>query len=92
MQTYTSQNQSLRLLSERQVAGRLGLTSQQFVDVSETYGFPSEVYLTKNVWGWLEHEIDDYIDLQVWHRDSRIAESQEAEYQKLIGQRLTNEG
>lgn len=66
--------QKIQLLSERETAKRLGLTRQQFIDLQEAnVDFPVEVNLSDQASGWVEHEIDDYLDLRIWHRDRRIA-------------------
>lgn len=83
MTTLISHDQQVRLLSEREVARRLGLTSQQFIDLTEkNIGFPGEVYLAPDLWAWVEHEVEEYIDLQIWRRDQKKAAWEEAQYQK----------
>lgn len=85
MQMYAPHDRPARLLSERQVADRLGLTRQQFIDLNEGCSdFPVEVVLTPQHSGWVEHEIDDYLDLMIWHRDRQIAKHAESKWQEEL--------
>ena len=66
-------NQCLRLLSDRQVAYRLGIATQEFVTLEmDCSHFPRPVELTPEICCWVEQEVDDYIDRLIWRRNQRL--------------------
>jgi predicted DNA-binding transcriptional regulator AlpA len=87
MAIQTLHHQPVRLLSDRQVAHRLGITSLEFDTLSmEARDFPEPVELTPEISNWIEHEIDDYIDMRIWRRNQKQDRYEEARSAESLDQ------
>jgi len=77
------------LLSWSQVAQRLGLTPKDVAAFDEYYleAIPFPVELAPGLSRWLEHEIDDYINCQILHRNTMFVMDvlEPGQLEKLVG-------
>jgi predicted DNA-binding transcriptional regulator AlpA len=61
---------SLRILRKPALRDRLGGCSDHHLDdLEKRYGFPQRLRLTRHSVGWIEHEVDAWIETRMRSRD-----------------------
>jgi prophage regulatory protein len=64
---------SLRIIKADALCARLGNCSLSYLDDLERQGFPRRIHLSRRSVGWLEHEVDAWIEARMRERDCNQA-------------------
>lgn len=67
----------MRVLRLPDLEHKVGLKKTQIYGLMAAGQFPAAIKLTVRVSGWLEHEIDDWIQVRAAHRTTRPADADE---------------
>lgn len=64
---------ALRILRLSEVEQKVGLKKTQIYDLMSKGRFPKSVKLTEHATGWLEHEVDAFIQGRIEERQKSVA-------------------